>query len=252
MSKSSMRGRYMFKKSKLTSSLLIVLLASFCLVACVGAGSSSSGETGQSPNASSASTKMNQEEQMAKEAAGIKKLQQEYAYKERPVYGPGTYTTGESDEGQTTIPPGTYYFTADGRADVDIYLLERHGNPAKTAYGQLPQYGTGAFNRSMYVTFTKEQNKIKVSRASFTLADGIEHHLQDAVSTGSYLVGLDIPAGKYEVEQEPKGHTGMCYRVRNSADLSVKPEDVGTQPGTITVKVGQFLFLEDCVATLVE
>jgi len=172
--------------------------------------------------------------------------------KERPVYGPGTYTTGESDEGQAVIPSGTYYFMADGRADVDIYLLERHGNPARTAYGQLPQYGTGVFNGSMYVTFTKEQNKIKVSRASFMLADGIEHHLQNTVSTGAYLVGLDIPAGKYKIEQESGECADMCYRVKDSADLSTKSKDARTQPGTVTVKVGQFLFLENCVATLVE
>lgn len=164
------------------------------------------------------------------------------------VYQPGMYKVG------TNLPAGEYYFTpAEGEDSAYICAY-----PDSTKEDILDN----AFFSGGYYLTVKEGQYLEVDRTTFIAVTELTPELQTSIEEGVYKVGLDIPAGKYELlkttsddsTDEFVADRSASYAVYNNStvDKVLKNYSYFDTSDFVIVTEGQYLELSRCKGTLVE
>ncbi|MEY8436443.1 hypothetical protein AAK967_01690 [Atopobiaceae bacterium 24-176] len=146
------------------------------------------------------------------------------------VYKAGSYTVG------TNLHAGQYKLLA---ASGQTATVEVNGTEA------------ASFTASCWLELSDGQ-EVKVQGATFASGDDISAtNAQEIKGVGIYRVGVDCPAGRYAVTADAS--LGMpAYAVLDSDAPGAAPVASESVDGSaeVSVKDGQFLKLEGCVATV--
>lgn len=171
-------------------------------------------------------------------------------------YGPGVYRVGKD------IPAGEYFFEADPTKDV---LWEVKVNVQKE-YSNFPIDSYISILKTTFAYGTvKDGEYLVVCHARFSSSER-EHKIvsnNGVYPSGHYLVGRDIPAGKYIVQADAAMEMGyyLIFRISrdnsneelinrltddNSADpINMIASRLFKRRATVNVRDGQYLLVQD-------
>lgn len=139
------------------------------------------------------------------------------------------------------IKPGEYVFVPDDDMTNknNMYYSVEYGSTNTSGYpSSFDVYGRG------YVTFMSGQ-KVKLDGCKvYTLENAPKVEILDGkLPEGMYKIGTDIPAGTYSIVSRIN-KKGRYYISNDSKHIDIKYNDFqGT--ASVTVKVGQYLYVED-------
>ena len=150
-------------------------------------------------------------------------------------YKEGMYKVGAD------IPAGEYYFKQDGSGASGYWEIDSDNSG---------DYSSIISNEVFWTTFiatVRDGEYLEVSCAKFTLASNIS--AQTTATTGFLRVGKDIPAGQYRLSSTVEYGGYVCVF---SSTLHIRMDNIVTIANFlgdryVTVKDGQYLYLEGCV-----
>lgn len=147
-----------------------------------------------------------------------------------------TLNTGKFEVGQD-IPEGRYVITGDGSGNLFIY--DENDVPYVNEI-----LGGGDIGVDSVTTDIKEGDKIEISginNVTFTPAETIMY--KDSLTTGNWVVGLDIAPGRYDITSA--GGSGNLFIYNTSGWIEVNEilgdDDFGVEKVTAELKEGYII-----------
>jgi hypothetical protein len=135
----------------------------------------------------------NQTEGQRTEKSGKDNIAEEKSFREHSAAVLTTLNTGKFKVG-TDIPEGRYRITGDGNGNLFIY--DTNDVPYVNEI-----LGGGDFGVESVTTDLRTGETIEISgmkKATFTPAETTLY--KDALTTGNWIVGLDVPEGRYDIK----------------------------------------------------
>lgn len=134
----------------------------------------------------------------------------------------------------TDIPSGRYVISGDGNGNLFIY--DEKGMPYVNEI-----LGGGELGVDTVTTDIAEKDKIEISginKVTFTPAEA--KLFEDTLTTGSWVVGIDFPAGRYDVSSEDGNGNFFVY---DKSEFPVVNEilgggDIGVEKVTVNLENG--------------
>jgi hypothetical protein len=148
----------------------------------------------------------------------------------------GSYRIGKD------IPSGEYRVKPNSATSKAYYAV--YESPAKSEI-----LINDSFHGQSYFD-VQDGEFLQISGASFSARDDSKITIQNHVGEGTYIVGVDIPAGEYTLAQTSGTKAYAVNYDSMSKNRSIITNDSFTGTSYMTVSNGSYLQLDDCTASL--
>lgn len=147
---------------------------------------------------------------------------------EKGIYQSGTYHVG------VDLPKGVYLITGSGYLSVST-----------DKSGTLENMITNANYTNRYFIQVDTDQYLTFSGKAQLASDAPAYANTETLVPGMYLVGKDLPAGKYTVKDDGDAYVAVMRDAKGTIDSIISNSNF-TDSETITVKDGQFIELKNC------